>query len=65
MSPTIGRAHSLGLTGIKQWNGTLTPKPHFLNFPIIGGITGYKILDEQNETYFFIGTCLYVKIHVL
>jgi hypothetical protein len=63
--PTIGWVHSIGLTGIKQWSGLLSTKPHLLSCPIIVGFTGYKILDEQNETHFFIGTCLYVKITVI
>jgi hypothetical protein len=62
--PTQGWVHSLGLTGIKQWSGNLTTKPHFFSCPIVVGFTGYKILDKQNKTHFFIGTCLYVKIHV-
>jgi hypothetical protein len=33
--------------------------------PLIVGFTGYKIYDEQNETHFFIGVCLYVKITVI
>jgi len=63
--PTIGWVHSLGLNGIKQWNGTLTMKPHFLSNWIVFWFTGYKILDEERGTHFFIGTCLCVKIHVI
>jgi hypothetical protein len=63
--PAIGWVHSLGLNGIKQWSGLLTTRPHFFSCPIIVGFTGYKIFDEQNETHFFIGACLYVKITVL
>lgn len=59
--PAIGWVHSLGLNGIKQWSGLLTTNRN----PIIFGFTGYKIYDEQNETHFFIGACLYVRITVL
>jgi len=62
--PTKGWVHSLGLNGIKQWSGNLTTKPLFFSVPIIIGFTGYKILDKQNGKHFFIGTCLYVRIHV-
>lgn len=62
--PTKGWVHSLGLNGIKKWSGLLVTKPRFLSCPIIVGFTGYKILDKQNETHFFIGTCLLARIHV-
>ena len=63
--PAEGWVHSIGLLGIRQWNGTLSNKPHFFSVPLVVGFTGYKIYDEQNETHFFIGTCLYVDIYVV
>jgi len=70
-SPAYGWVFTIGLRGIKYWDGAFygqmsTIIPRFWwgidGFLGVRGFTGIKVIDIENHQYFYLGTALKVKI---
>lgn len=69
--PACGWVYSIGLRGIKKWNGAFYGQlpeilpwrrvPNSFNFGV-RGFTGIKITSPETDKYFYLGTALQVKI---